>query len=86
MGGFVAVFPMLTLSLLFEGPSQLLATFENLSIMGMVSFLYIALISTYVGYGAWNWLLEHYPVNTIVPFSLLVPIEVLRPMHVIMRP
>jgi len=27
-----------------------------------------------VGYGVWNWLLSRYPVSTVVPFTLLIPI------------
>ena len=31
-------------------------------------------MSTWVGYGVWSWLLSRYPVPTVVPFTLLVPV------------
>lgn len=73
-GSFVAAFPMLLLSLIVEGPNSMVYTWDHLSATGISSLLYIVYVSTWVGYGVWNWLLSRYPVSTIVPFSLLVPV------------
>lgn len=73
-GSFIAFFPMALLSLIFEGPLQIVASYHRLTWMGASSVLYITYLSTWVGYGVWNWLLSRYPVGTIVPFTLLVPI------------
>lgn len=70
----VACIPMFLLSLLLEGPSALVYTYEHLSWKGVLSLCYIVYISTWVGYGVWNWLISRYPVTTIVPFTLLVPV------------
>ncbi|WP_028388539.1 EamA family transporter [Legionella fairfieldensis] len=73
-GSFIAAFPMLLLSLLFEGPSRMVASYHHLSGQGITALFYIVYASTWVGYGVWNWLLSHHSVGTIVPFTLLVPV------------
>lgn len=73
-GSFVASFPLLICSLIFEGPYRIIHSLHHMTTLGLVSIIYIVYISTWVGYGVWNWLLNHYPVGTIVPFTLLVPI------------
>ncbi|KTD17299.1 EamA family transporter [Legionella jordanis] len=73
-GSFVAVFPMLILSLSFEGLHTIEESLSNLSWRGGSSLLYIVYISTWVGYGVWNWLVSRYPVGAVVPFTLLVPV------------
>lgn len=35
---------------------------------------YSAMISSIVGYGLWMWLLSHFSVSKIVPYSLLMPV------------
>ena len=73
-GSFVASFPMLLLAFFFEGTHSLKTSYHHLTWIGISSILYIVYASTWVGYGVWNWLLSRYPVSTIVPFNLLVPI------------
>ena len=73
-GSFVACFPMLLLTVLFEGPSSMIYSYQHLTWMGIASLLYIVYVSTWIGYGVWNWLLCRYPVGVIVPFALLVPV------------
>ena len=41
---------------------------------GVSSTLYTVYVSTLIGYGLWNWLLARYPMSTIVPFNLLIPV------------
>lgn len=73
-GSLVAAIPMLFLSLVIEGSDNIVYTWNHLSMKGISSLFYIVYASTWVGYGVWNWLLGRYPVSTIVPFSLLVPV------------
>lgn len=73
-GSFMACFPMLLLVLMVEGTESFLYTYEHLSWKGLGSLFYIVYASTWVGYGIWNWLISRYPVNQIVPFTLLVPV------------
>ncbi|MEO8669446.1 MAG: EamA family transporter, partial [Bauldia sp.] len=39
------------------------------------ALLYISVVSTTLGYGAWGHLLKLYPAVTVTPFSLLVPVS-----------
>lgn len=36
--------------------------------------LYCVRLSTWIGYGLWNWLLGRYAISMLVPFTFLVPI------------
>lgn len=73
-GSFVACIPLTLLSLIVDGPTQIVADLHHLSLLGLVSTLYIVYVSTWIGYGVWNWLVSHHAVPTIVPFTLLVPV------------
>lgn len=73
-GSFAAAFPMLLLSFIFEGVQSMENTLQNVTSIGIISLLYIVFASTWFGYGLWNWFLSRYPINTIAPFALLVPV------------
>jgi O-acetylserine/cysteine efflux transporter len=73
-GSFVACFPLLLSSLIFEGPQNIYHSLSHITWLGMGSVFYIVYLSTWVGYGVWNKLISHYPIATVVPFTLLVPV------------
>ena len=73
-GSFIACFPMFLLAWIFDGLSSFIYTYEHVTWKGSISLLYIVYISTWIGYGVWNWLITRYPVGMIVPFTLLVPV------------
>jgi O-acetylserine/cysteine efflux transporter len=39
------------------------------------SIVYVVVLATFVGFGAWYWLLARYPSSLVAPFSLLVPVS-----------
>ena len=70
-----AVLPLLLLSLWLEGGSvRMLAQLHGLGWQGLGSVAYLAFLSTLLGYGLWTKLLQRYPVGTVAPLSLLVPV------------
>lgn len=71
---FIVCLPMFAIALLVEGPQSFVAAYDNITWKGAGSLMYIVYISTWLGYGVWNWLLGQYPVSVIVPFTLLVPV------------
>jgi O-acetylserine/cysteine efflux transporter len=73
-GSFFACAPMFLLSWMLEGADSISLAYHNLTWMGIVSVCYIIGASTWVGYVAWTWLVTRYPVNMVVPFTLLVPV------------
>jgi O-acetylserine/cysteine efflux transporter len=73
-GSFIAFPPLLVLSFLLEGREQILYAVSHFSWLALISLFYIVYISTWIGYGTWSFLLGRYPVNAVVPFSLLIPV------------
>jgi O-acetylserine/cysteine efflux transporter len=64
--------PLLGLSLLFEEHQWYVM--QNASVTAWLSLTYTVVVSTIIAYGLWFHLMSRYPVNVIVPYSLLVPI------------
>ncbi|SPY78893.1 EamA family transporter [Providencia rustigianii] len=70
----IPIIPFLLSSWIFEGETAIvqgLAGF-NWSIFGVI--IYLAYLSTFVGYGLWGVLLGRYEAWRVAPFSLLVPV------------
>jgi len=61
--------PLLTLSLLTERSEAV-----EINAAGIGALLYVVVLSTLVGFGAWAWLLGKHPASTVAPFTLLVPV------------
>ncbi|MGW1194323.1 EamA family transporter [Streptomyces sp. NPDC002536] len=70
----VPVLPLLLLSLLFEGPAADAAALGSLDWSGVGAVVYVAWITTLLGFGIWGFLLRTYDASTVAPFSLLVPV------------
>ncbi|MEU0032624.1 MULTISPECIES: EamA family transporter [unclassified Streptomyces] len=70
----VPVLPLLGLSLLTEGPARDLDALRALDWRSAGIVVYVAWITTVLGFGAWGWLLHRHPASTVAPFSLLVPV------------
>ncbi len=69
-----AVPPLLTLALLFEGPSALIAGVHAATATTWAAVVWQAVGNTMFGYGIWGWLLARHPAATVAPMALLVPI------------
>ena len=67
-----AVPPLLLSSLLLE--SGHLEVFTEAGWSTVIGILYMGLVMTALGYMVWFRLLRRYPVGTIMPFALLVPV------------
>jgi O-acetylserine/cysteine efflux transporter len=73
-GSFVICLPMFAAALLLEGSQSFVNSYQHITWTGVGSLMYIVYASTWLGYGVWNWLLGRYPVNVVVPFTLLIPL------------
>ncbi len=69
-----AIVPVLAISLVLEGPQQMLAAMTHASWGAWGAVLWQALGNTLFCFGVWNWLLVRYPAGTVAPWALLVPI------------
>ena len=65
--------PMLGLSLAFEGPAPF-ATIAAMGLSGWAGVVYVAIISTIIGYSIWGGLLSRHPAAMVTPFALGIPI------------
>jgi len=64
---------MLGLSLMTETADPL-GAITGLSFAGWASVIYVALISTVLGYSIWGTLLSRHPAALVTPFALLIPV------------
>jgi O-acetylserine/cysteine efflux transporter len=69
----VAPVPLFGLSLIFEGPHRIGHALGHLHPGGILALLYVVIVSTAFGFGAWTWLLRRHPASRVAPFTLLVP-------------
>jgi len=61
--------PLFALSAIFERGEAV-----TLGASGVLALLYVVVLSTLGGFGAWVWLLRQHSASTVAPFSLLVPV------------
>ncbi|WP_245413374.1 EamA family transporter [Mangrovicella endophytica] len=66
--------PLFALALVVDGPDAVGRALIAMDLPGIGAVLYIALLSTLVGFAIWGDLLKRYTTATVAPFSLLVPI------------
>jgi O-acetylserine/cysteine efflux transporter len=69
-----AVPPLFALSFLFEGWSAICEGLANADAATWGAVVWQAVGNTLFGYAMWGWLLARYPVATVAPMALLVPI------------
>jgi O-acetylserine/cysteine efflux transporter len=70
----VAPLPLLGLSLLFEGPAEVGDALTSVTLGGVLALLYVVVLASLFGHGAWVWLLRRHEASVVAPFTLLVPI------------
>lgn len=63
---------LLGLGLIFEHGQ--LEIMRNAHWQSWAGIAYGVCVSSFIGYGLWNWLISKYPLSQVVPFSLCVPI------------
>ena len=73
MAAFFVPVPLFLLSLMLDGPDAVGHALAHFSWAAVLSTLYTAILSSLVGYGIFNTLLNKYETAKVVPFVLLVP-------------
>lgn len=72
-GSLFAAPPLLAVALILDSQG-LAASFTELDWTSLGAIAYLVYISTLFCFGAWSLLLSLYPVATVAPFTLLVPV------------
>lgn len=67
--------PLLLLSVLFEGWPAIRTGLVEADAGTWAAVAWQAVGNTLFGYAAWGWLLARYPVATVAPMALLVPVS-----------
>jgi O-acetylserine/cysteine efflux transporter len=70
----VVPIPALAMALLINGPHTIGHAVVHVGWLTIGSTLYTVIGASLFGYGIWNSLLSRYPVGSVVPFTLLVPV------------
>ncbi|WP_439543869.1 EamA family transporter [Hyphomicrobium sp.] len=73
-GSLFAPLPLFALSFAFEGWPAIQTGLTNSTVATWASVAWQSFANTLFGYAVWSALLSRYPVATIAPMSLLVPI------------
>ncbi|CAM5761501.1 EamA family transporter [Mesorhizobium amorphae] len=72
--GSLFALPVLLVVALVLDPDHLVSSFTSLDWVSVGSIAYIVYLSTLLGFAVWSSLLAQYPVSTVAPFTLLVPV------------
>jgi len=75
--GLIPPIPMLGLALMLDTPETLIGVLSSLSTTSIFAVLYLAYAATLIGYGIWSKLIAAYPMSTVAPITLLLPIVTL---------
>lgn len=73
-GSFITTPLLICATLITDGYSKIVFTISHFSLTSILSIIYIVYASTWFAYGLWGNLLKRYPVATVAPFTLLVPV------------
>lgn len=70
----VPIIPMFLLSWRIEGLESMTIAITSIKPIGWAALLYVSFLTTVFGYAVWGWLLSQFPVGSVTPFALLIPI------------
>jgi O-acetylserine/cysteine efflux transporter len=73
----VGPIPLTGLSFAFEGSTAMAHAFTSLDWPALLSLLFVVVVATLFGFGAWTWLLARHSASNVAPFSLLAPVAAL---------
>lgn len=83
--GLVPPIPMLGLALMLDTPETLLNALTNLSGISILAVIYLAFAATLTCYGIWSILVATYPMSTVAPIPLTVPIVALLSARIVLN-
>jgi O-acetylserine/cysteine efflux transporter len=66
--------PSLALSMVLDGPRDLVRALGAASPLGLACVLHLGLVATVLAYAIWAGLLRRYPAAAVAPFALLAPV------------
>lgn len=73
-GASITMIAFFLCSWLFEDHAVIINSLKNIQLKMILVIVYLAFLSSIVGYGLWGYLLSRYATWRIAPLTLLVPI------------
>ncbi len=83
--GLIPPIPVLGLALILDTPQTIINALTNLSGISIFAVIYLAFGATLFGYGVWNVLLGKYPMSTVAPLPLTVPVIALLSARIVLQ-
>lgn len=66
--------PALAIALAIEGPDRIMIALTHIQPITVLAIAYTVILSTWLGFAVWGYLLSTYPAGKAAPFALLVPV------------
>ena len=66
--------PLFVMSMALEDRGEVRDALTTFDLGGTLALLYVVVLSTGFGFGAWSWLLKQHAASTVAPFTLAVPV------------
>lgn len=66
--------PLFAMSLALEDRGEIRDALTTFDLGGTLALLYVVVLATGFGFGAWSWLLKQHPASTVAPYTLAVPV------------
>lgn len=76
-GSWAALVAFALTAVAMYGTDDVANAVRGISVKGLIGVLFLAYVSSMVGYTAWGALLSRYPAGKVTPFALLVPVVAL---------
>lgn len=70
----VAPVPLMALSWATDGADRIVASFVNVTWMGVAALAVVAFGATNLAFGLWSYLLRHHRAAVVAPYALLAPL------------
>lgn len=71
----VALIPLWLLSLIFDGPDEIITSFQNFNLQSTMVIFFASIFSTVFAYSMWGKMLSKYRAADVIPFALLIPVS-----------
>lgn len=73
-GSLIAWPPLLLICYFFEGKEGIFPLVQQISLVSLGAIVYLTYFATFFGFGIWFYLLSRYPLATLAPLTLGIPI------------
>ena len=70
----VSPIPLFAMSFALEDRGEIRTALTTFDLGGTLALLYVVVLATGFGFGAWTWLMTQHAASTVAPYTLAVPV------------